>query len=150
MRLLLIISSIITLASCNLYQDVELLDVADVRLSEFGMSGVGAELDLVINNPNNYAVNLTDTDVKVWINDMELGQVRLAEKLKLEKKQEGRYVMRVHSNKEDLSPMFLSGMLSLLFSAEAKFKAQGFVKGRGLIFAKKVEVDMEETILLEP
>lgn len=136
------------LSSCNLYKDVEVTQVGEIRFTEMGQEGVKAEVDLRIDNPNSFKVKLIDSDIDVWINGMEVGKVRLAEHLTLNKKSEEDVVLKLSSDYDELSPQFLQTALSLFFANSADFKAQGYVKGKALMVSKKVDVDVEDRVML--
>jgi LEA14-like dessication related protein len=147
-RYLHILLIALLLSSCGIYKDVEVVNVGDIRFTEMGQDGIKAEVDLRIDNPNAYKVKLTESDIDVWINDAEVGKVRLAEKLTLNKRSEEDVVLKLSSNYDELSPDFLQTALSLLFLNKARFKAKGYVKGKAFLVSKKVDVAVDDEVEL--
>lgn len=146
-RIVLLALCLVVLApSCKLYHEVEVLEVQDVRLKEFSDKTIEAEVDLLIENPNWYAVKLTRSEIDMSINDKGIGQMQLGEKLKIAKKSKTTQTVHIVADYEDMESNFLANFLTLLFNPKVKFKAEGYMKGRALIFGKKVPVEIEEDL----
>ncbi len=139
---------ILIFTSCNIYKEVEVKEVRDVRLTEFGSDGLKAEVDVVVENPNSFKLKVTDSDLDVSVNGTNVGKVKLGEKLIIDKSSTNLYTLHFKSDYDDLSPQFLQSLITLIFVNYAEFSAQGYVKGRALMVSKKVKVDLKEKVNL--
>jgi LEA14-like dessication related protein len=131
-----------------MYKEVEVVEVHNVRMSELDQRGLGAEVDLKLQNPNRYKIKVTESDLKVWINGREAGKVRLLEPITVLSNSTSNYTLKVHAPYEELAPGFLASLLSLLFTDEIVFKAEGHVKGKALGVIRKVDVSVNTTVPL--
>lgn len=139
---------ILIFTSCNIYKEVEVKEVRDVRLTEFGTDGLKAEVDVLVENPNSFKLKVTDSDLDVSVNGTNVGKVKLGEKLIIDKSSTNLYTLHFKSDYDDLSPQFLQSLITLIFVNYAEFSAQGYVKGRALMVSKKVKVDLKEKVNL--
>lgn len=139
---------ILIFTSCNVYKEIEVKEVRDVRLTEFGSDGLKAEVDVVVENPNSFKLKVTDSDLDVSVNGTNVGKVKLGEKLIIDKSSTNLYTLHFKSDYDDLSPQFLQSLITLIFVNYAEFSAQGYVKGRALMVSKKVKVDLKEKVNL--
>ena len=146
-RWLIIVFFILLIApSCNVYKDVEVAEVKEVKIIRFDQDAVEAEVELVINNPNWYRVVLLESDVDVFINGKEVGKLQLKEKVILANKTSSTRTIIMTGDYNDMSSGFLDNLLTLLFANTAKFEVIGTMKGRALMISRKVDVK-EETEL---
>lgn len=126
--------------ACNIYKDVEVTEVKDVRIIRFDQDAVEAEVELVINNPNWYRVVLLDSDVDVFINGKEVGKLHLKEKVILANKTSNTRTIVMTGDYNEISSGFLENLLTLLFANTAKFEVIGTMKGRALLITREVDV----------
>lgn len=143
---LLIAPLLLMLSSCKFYKEVEVKEVQNIVVTDFTQELVQAEVTLLINNPNWYAVTLTQSDIDVFVNQRDMGKVNLVEKIKLPSKTTTTYTITLQGEYEAVSNDFLGNLLGLLIAPEAEFKAKGFVKGRALLIGREVPVDITEMI----
>jgi len=134
--------------SCSIYKDVEVVEVRDVRMAELSQEGLGAEVDLMLQNPNGYKVKVTGSDLNVWVNGREAGKVRLLEPVTILPRSTASYTLKVHAPYDELAPGFLASLISLLFVDAVAFKAEGYVQGKALGITRKVNVSVNETVPL--
>ncbi|MDG1260726.1 MAG: LEA type 2 family protein [Flavobacteriales bacterium] len=137
---------IISLSSCSFYKEIEVLAVDDIAITEFNKDVVEVDLTVTVDNPNWYAVTLTQSEIDVFVNSKNMGAVQLVEKVKLPSKSKSTKVVKLRGDAEDLSGNFLDNLLSLLFAKNAEFQAKGTVTGRALLISRKIPVDITETV----
>ena len=145
MASLMLLAVVFSLSSCAFYKDVELLEVVDISVTNFQPNLIEAEVTLKVENPNWYAITLTQSDVDVYVNEKSMGKVQLAEKVKIKAKSTETKTLRLKGN-PDGAGNFLTNMIGLLFSNSANFQAKGYVKGRALMIHREVPVDLTEAI----
>ncbi|MDZ4750286.1 MAG: LEA type 2 family protein [Flavobacteriales bacterium] len=144
----LILFLTLTLSSCKIYQDVDVIEVENVVFREFDIEGAEAEVWLRIKNPNSYKVVLTESNIDLYLEGKHMGQVQLLENMVVPKKSLSTQVMKVevtYDNMEDL----LGNVLMFLFKENFVLEAKGHVKGKALFVAKKVDVNFKEVLTRE-
>jgi LEA14-like dessication related protein len=132
--------------SCGIYNNVEVLDVQDVRVIEFSDAAIVAEVDLLIENPNWYKVKLIRSEINMKINGADIGRMKLGKKLTIPKKSKAIQTMTIAADYEELQASFLKNFLTLLFNPKVNLQAEGYMKGRALFIGKKIPVMIEEDL----
>jgi len=64
-------------ASCAKPQDLEFIDIQNIRMIKLGLSESQIGIDVRLYNPNNQRVNLKDAAAKVYVNTAFLGDTRM-------------------------------------------------------------------------
>lgn len=137
---------VIVMSSCNIYKDLEVSEVRDLRLTEMSREGVKAEIDVDIYNPNFYNVKLVKSDVDLFLNDKPVGKVLLSEKLVIEKKKEQLYTIVVYSDLEDLGSSFMEMLISAMLFKKIHVKADGELRGKALFIGRNVGINVDQDV----
>ena len=61
------------MSSCRNIKDLEFRDYENMRLENLGFSSTRLLVDLIYYNPNNFGMQLNNTDLDIFINDKLLG-----------------------------------------------------------------------------
>ena len=69
----LLFSIIVFMSSCRNIKDLEFRDYENMRLENLGFSSTRLLVDLIYYNPNNFGMQLNNTDLDIFINDKLLG-----------------------------------------------------------------------------
>ena len=56
------------LPGCKMYQEVEVLEVQNVEVTEFSEDLVEVEVELLVDNPNWYNVKIVESDLDLFLN----------------------------------------------------------------------------------
>ena len=80
-----VICFLMLMGSCNLYKEVEVTELTQVQIGDISEEGVQVEIHMQVKNPNGYSVALTKSQVDVCIEGNRLGELELAEKIKIQK-----------------------------------------------------------------
>lgn len=140
---------VLVLQSCNIYKEVEVLEVRDVALKEFSQDQVEIEVTLVLDNPNWYKIKIVDSDLDLYLNKRDIGNLKLADKVYVPKKTRSVQTIGIYTDYKDLKENFLQNMLTLLFTSKTELQVTGYVKARGLMVGKKVLVDVKQEVDLK-
>ncbi|MDG1191000.1 MAG: hypothetical protein P8N15_02940, partial [Flavobacteriaceae bacterium] len=73
----------LTVSSCLLYEEVEMLGVENYSF-EKSDSSILANIEFKINNPNFYSIKLKKSDFKVFLGEDELGLATMVDDLKID------------------------------------------------------------------
>lgn len=136
------ISLLLFLTSCSLFQDVKIKGVSDVspRLEN---KDIYLEAKLQVENANFFAIKVKQSDLKISIDEKELGALLLEEKILFKRKSDAIYPLKLKVKLAD-GAMFL--MLRNAFKKEITLKIKGTVKGSALGIPKTIQVDEVKTI----
>ena len=124
----------ILFSSCKI-QPVTATGVQDVKLGNVDpLKGtVAVDLGLKINNPNNFAVTLYGLELDVTLANIYLGKVTITDKVKIEKKTEAVYRVKVNGTLTDI----INGIpkiLAAIKKKESDVSLTGFVRiGSGIL-----------------
>jgi LEA14-like dessication related protein len=139
---------LLLVTSCNLYKDVEVSEVKDLRMTEIGKDGMEAEIEVDIYNPNFYNVKLVKSDVDLFLNGKPVGKVTLSEKVVIKKKTEQRYTIIVNSDLEGLSTSFFETLISALLFRKVHVKADGDLRAKALFIGRDVGIEVDQQVEL--
>jgi LEA14-like dessication related protein len=101
------------------------------------------KLDVHVQNDNFYAVKLKNSALKISIDEKELGNLTLAEKVVFKRKSDATYPLKMKVKLAD-GAMFM--LLRNAFKKEVTLKIKGTVKGSGLGIPKTIQVEEVKTI----
>jgi LEA14-like dessication related protein len=144
----LLLVALLSLSSCKIYQDVDVIEVENVIFSEFDNEGAEAEVWLKIKNPNAYKVVLTDSDVDLYFEGNHLGKVQLVENMVVPKKSLSTQIMKVEVEYNNMETL-MGNFFTLLFKENFLLEAKGQVTGKALFVSKKVAIDFKDTLTRE-
>lgn len=144
----LLFAALLSLSSCKIYQDVDVIEVENVIFNEFDNEGAEAEVWLKIKNPNAYKVVLTDSDVDLYFEGNHLGKVQLVENMVVPKKSLSTQIMKVEVEYNNMETL-MGNIFTLLFKENFLLEAKGQVTGKALFVSKKVAIDFKDTLTRE-
>lgn len=140
---------VLVFQSCNIYKEVEVLEVQNVEVKEFSQDLVEVEVSLLMDNPNWYKIKIVESDLDLFLNKRDIGTLQLADKVIIPKKTRSVQKIAIYTDYEELKENFLSNMLTLLFTSTTELQAKGHVKAKGLGVGKKIPVDVKQEIDLK-
>jgi LEA14-like dessication related protein len=136
------------IASCTIYQNVELQEVTNVELKEFGVDGVKAEVTVSISNPNWYKLKVTGSEIDLYFEGQKIAQVAISEDLVIPKKQVSTQTFTVASSSADLGAI-LSNALALFFKSEFDLEGKGYIDGKAFFIARRVPIEFKQKLTKE-
>jgi LEA14-like dessication related protein len=138
----ILILSFSPLTSCITYKPVLIKEIKSVKAYNNDISSGKITVNLSVSNPNNYAIKFKKYDLHAFLNNTDLGEVRIDEKLVLPKRSEKDYTITFAP---DVSKII--GVLPSLYlkgSTEASLK--GSVRVKALFLSKKFTVDLKKRV----
>jgi LEA14-like dessication related protein len=142
---LLMLFTVFTFTSCEIYKDVKVKRVEEFDLSEFTNNHVAAVLRIGLENPNPYKITLYESDLELRIDGNVAGTLTLAEPVVLGPKSAQVYDVKVFTNITDVEGL-LGNALSLMFKDEIVLEASGYVQAKGLGVKKMVPFSFTKPI----
>jgi LEA14-like dessication related protein len=107
--------------SCKAPKDLEYRSVDNFGIKQAGAGKTAISLDILLYNPNKYAMKLKDADLDIFLNGNLVGKMKLKDRLKIPKADTFSLPVTVDV---DLKTVF-SNALQLLFNSEVDIKLNG-------------------------
>lgn len=136
-RLTSLVTFILFLSSCSLVKDVKFKNVSNISPT-FENKKLVLNLDVQVQNDNFYAVKLKSSDLNISIDDKELGNVSLVDKVVFKRKIDSNYPVKLHVKLAD-GAMFL--FLRNAFKKEVTLTIKGTLKGSALGIPKTIAIN---------
>lgn len=131
-----------------LYKDLEFLGMENFSVNK-KEGNIYVGFDYVINNPNWYAVIIKPSTLQLTVADVDCGWVKIPEKIKIERKREGKYPFVLVG---DGSKFVKSGFASILYLITGRgvgFNLKGKLNAGLTVFKKKWDLDYTYTMSFE-
>ncbi len=147
MRITLFIALLsLIFSSCNIYQDIEVQEVRDIRITKMSDKGIEAEVDIKVFNPNNFKVSIVAVDADIYVNDKDVGDAKLRRKVILGKKSNEVHTIKIEGDYTDMSGGILQTLIGGLFSQSMNFKVDGTMKGKALLIGKSFYFQVDQDV----
>ncbi len=130
-------------SSCELYKDIDVVNMGQVKLDQLDGNNVTLNLDVELDNPNFYTIKVKPSYLDVYIEDELVGKAHLMKKLKIQRKSVGVYNVKVELLGEK---GIVAKALKYSLKKELKIRLVGKVKASVLLISKKLKVDETKTI----
>ena len=147
LKKVMVVFTITFLVSCSSYQDIELVEVNGISVTEIESGGEASLIiSAKINNPNSYKIKLKSSEINVKINGIDFGIVSLDKAIDLERKSISDNDFYLEVNVKDLLQQNFLQAASLLVANSIELELTGFViiSKQGIPF--KFNIDHKETV----
>jgi len=129
--LLLFIAVIIIVTSCRAPKDLEYRDFRNLRVQQLGFSSSTIKVDLLYYNPNNFGLQLKETNLDIYLDSNYLGHSAQEYQITIPKRAEFTLPFQVDVDMKNM----LKNALSTILSKEVWVKVTGTVRlGKANIF----------------
>ncbi len=112
------------LSSCGSVKDLEFRSFNNVKIEKVGFASSTLSVDLVYYNPNNFGLELSRTDLDIYLNDNFLGHSTQVMQVKLPRRDQFTLPIKVDLDMKNL----LKNSLTSIFNSEVTIKAVGKIK----------------------
>ena len=128
---LTVFALILLMTSCRAPKDLEYRDFKNLNVQKLGFASSTIKLDLVYYNPNNFGLQLKNTDLDIYIDSNYLGHSAQEYQITIPKRSEFTLPFQVEVDMKNM----LKNALSTLISKEVWVKVTGTVRlGKANIF----------------
>jgi LEA14-like dessication related protein len=141
--------AILTLSSCSIYEEVEMLGVEGYSFQK--MEGNQSQVSIVfkINNPNFYSIKLKKSSFEVFLDDKKLGDAVMTDEVVVLKKTEDDYTLKLLLNDKDLRQAAMPLLAKALFKKNIKLTVNGKAKCKVFgVLGKKIDINESKTFNL--
>ena len=147
-NLIFLILTIIFFTSCK-YQDVEIIDIKDIKLGKTNTKEINLNAVIEINNPNNYKIKISKYEFDIKINGQSF---RLSEEyadIKIPKRFKGSIPISFKLTKIEQGIFSLSSLLAfskIITKRSANIEIQGYVKAGIFLISKKIHLHEKRAV----
>lgn len=145
LKIALIISPILlVIFGCLSYEEVTVVEVADVEFKEMSADGITVDIHAQISNPNNYKISVVKTDLMLSLNGTNLGKADVKDNLVLPKNSNDVHKITVNIKGSQLKKALPTILLSAL-GGEMKMRIKGTITAKARMLRRKIEVDLTDS-----
>ena len=137
-----------TLVGCMTYKDVEMIEVTDVGVKDFTTKGVEVEVAMQIKNPNNYNINIVDSDLELFVKEDRIGTAKIDNKVTLPKNSNKIHRFIIKSSLKDMGASVFPLMMTVMSGGEIEMHIKGDIKATAKGIGKRFPVDFKEKVKL--
>lgn len=149
MRFILRITPLFLLAcvltSCEVH-DVTMVELQKVELKKVEQTEMYLDVKAVLDNPNGFKINVTGTDLDLYLEDRYIGKATLENSVTLKAKSKEAYDLEIKAKGENLNIELLPIMLTAALTGKVTVRLTGEVTGKIFLFSKAVKVDIKEDV----
>tara|TARA_B100000809_G_scaffold264795_1_gene321636 strand:+ start:1486 stop:1953 length:468 start_codon:yes stop_codon:yes gene_type:complete len=142
--LLLMLSTV----SCLSYQEVKVIEVTEVGVKQFTTKGVEVEVAMQIKNPNNYNINIVDSDLELFVKETRIGTATIENKVTLPKKSNQIHRFIIKSSLKDMGANVFPILMTVLGGGTIDLQIKGDIKATAKGIGKRFPVDFKEKVKL--
>lgn len=145
--LILFASILVGGSGCSGYKNLVVGEVQEVRFSTFEKGNLGLELDIPVENPSGMNFKISEVNILVLLNDLQVGTITSSEEILIEKHSE-----KVYTFPLDVNISGLSGgaklLLSVLGKGNASIETNGYLKVRKCMIGTKIPIHSKDNLNL--
>ena len=141
-RIVYLVGLLFIFSSCSLFKDLQISNIQDISPS-FENKTVVLNASIEVKNSNFYNVAVKASELVVSINDKELGDIELLEKVVFKRKSSGTYPFKF---KMKLADGALFTVLKNVFKKEVTLAFKGKIKGTAFGIPKHITINETKTI----
>lgn len=138
--LLLVVFTMLFLPSCQKPKDLVFKEYKNLKVENVNFKTATLLVDLVYNNPNNFSLQLSRTDLDIYVDDTFLGHSSQNIQTTIQKKQDFTLPLKVDLDVKNLLKNGIAGVTSM-FNKDVKIRFTGTIKlGKAGVY-KNFKVD---------
>lgn len=150
MKQLIILSTILfAFFSCSIKKKPEFLSVKNIKVLESNSKHITFTANALFKNPNLIGGKLITDEIKIFVNDKEMGTIS-TENFKVPAKKEFSIPLKANIlTKKLLNSSTLSNLIGSIFKNKTKVQYIGDIKYKILFFSNIYHVDETETLKIK-
>ena len=144
---LIIAPILLVISACLSYEEVTVIEFADVDFKELSADGITVDISAQIRNPNNYKISVVKTNLMLSLNGTNLGKANVKSKLVLPKNSNEIHKITVNLKGSQLKAALPSILLSAL-GGQMNMRIKGTITAKARMLRKKIDVDVTDSAAL--
>jgi LEA14-like dessication related protein len=141
-NLVYIFLALFVLTACE-FEDVQFKGIAGFRFGKLEGKTITCELDVKVENPNNYNLKVKPSKLEVYIENQVVGNLYLVKKAKIKRKRESVVTLPL---KGELADGAMLSLVNFALKDKVTIRLKGQVKGGVAFISKKIDVDKSLTV----
>ena len=141
-RIVYLVGMLFIFSSCSLFKDLQISNIQDISPT-FENKTVVLNTSIEVKNNNFYNVSVKGSDLLISIENKELGNIELLEKVVFKRKSTGTYPFKF---KLKLADGALFTILRNVFKKEVTLAFKGKIKGAAFGIPKHITINETKTI----
>ena len=134
------------LGSCHSFKDLEFKEYKNLKLEKLGFSNTSLSAELNFYNPNNFGLELNETNLDIYINENLLGHSSQMFQVKIPKRGNFNLPLKIDLDMKNL----LKNSLTSLFNKEVTIKTVGKIRAGKAGFFRTVPFEYTTQQKLSP
>ena len=130
--------------SCK-YQEITIGTPNGLRVKDISLEKVNLQIDIPINNPNNFSFNISKTELEVYIAGVKIGTITKFEKTKIDARSNEVYPVGFSFKPTDILGNSIK-LVSELSKRNTEVEVKGKIRVSKFIIAKNIKVHSKETV----
>ena len=135
----------LTFYGCITYQEIEFKGIESFMIGNPLEKEIPIYLDVRINNPNTYNININKAIFDVYIKNTHLGKSTITKRVVLEKGSDQTYPIIFNTTRKAIGNSFLSS-LGMILGRNVNIRIKGVVFVKALGIRKKFDLDVKEAV----
>ncbi len=135
----------LVMTSCEVH-DVSMVKLQKVELKKVEQTEMYLDVRAVLDNPNSFKINVSGTDLDLYLEDRYIGKATLENSVTLKAKSEESYDLEIKAKGDNLNVELLPIMLTAALTGKVTVRLKGEVEGKVFFFKKAVKVDIREDV----
>ncbi len=132
--------------SCGRYNEILVEGIRDVKLRGIKQKVIYLNVDIEIDNPNTRRITVLDISFTAWLNNRELGQFSIAEKIKLKRCSKEVYTVPVEIELRTVADAFRLASTGSIERLLKQIEVEGIIKGRSFPIRKRIKIKRQPFI----
>lgn len=149
MRIFLFYLAIVILSTSCAYKKLEVVEVKSVHVDEFSSKKVKITASLVLRNPNNFKVTISQSDLDLYLNGEKVATAAIKKRIELPENTEMIHDLVIDSSLNDVGIGALSSLFSVISRGVVKIGIKGSVKASAFKKTEWIPVDIEGDVKVD-
>jgi LEA14-like dessication related protein len=141
--LLALLAVSLLLSSCGKYNDININSFNGVQFRGLKQNVVLISFDVEIDNPNTRKISVTEIEFKAWLNDRELGILRVKETIKLVPCSKQSYIVPAEIELRTIADAFRIATSGSMESLLDRIEVEGSIKAKSFPVKRTIKVSRQ-------
>jgi LEA14-like dessication related protein len=143
-RFVLGIVLITTVISCGNVEEPRIVELVDTQIKTFSSNSLEVVVTLKIENPNNFNIFLTGSELNISLNNKHIGTASIVEKVRIPKNVTEDQTITLKMEDTSLLAKVFPTLLVASLTGSFKLDAKGFIKARARGITKTVPIEFSQ------
>ena len=130
----------VSLSSCS-YENVEMMEVSDVKIHKFDTKGIEFTAKMRVENPNAYKIQIVSTDADLYLSGKHAGKAKLIDKVVIPANFNDIVEAHIRTDFNEGSLSMLPLILGVAMSQKLNLRATGKVRAKSFLIGRNFDFD---------